>query len=43
MDLSKYNLKRDFKSTAEPKGEIEKSKKKLDFCSAKTRRISFAL
>ena len=31
MDLSKYNLKRDFKSTAEPKGEIEKSKKNLIF------------
>ena len=31
MDLSKYNLKRDFKSTAEPKGEIEKSKNDLIF------------
>jgi bifunctional non-homologous end joining protein LigD len=26
MDLSKYNLKRDFNSTTEPKGEIKKSK-----------------
>ena len=29
--FSKYNLKRDFKSTAEPKGEIEKSKNDLIF------------
>jgi DNA ligase D-like protein (predicted 3'-phosphoesterase) len=31
MDLSKYNLKRDFDSTTEPKGEIEKSKNELIF------------
>lgn len=31
MDLSKYNLKRDFKSTTEPKGEIKKSTKDLIF------------
>lgn len=31
MDLSKYNLKRDFKSTTEPKGEIKKSTKELIF------------
>lgn len=31
MDLSKYNLKRDFDSTNEPKGEIEKSKNELIF------------
>lgn len=31
MDLNKYNSKRDFTSTTEPKGEIEKSKKKLIF------------
>ena len=31
MDLNKYNKKRDFTSTTEPKGEIEKSNKKLIF------------
>jgi bifunctional non-homologous end joining protein LigD len=31
MDLSKYNLKRDFNSTTEPKGEIIKSKNELIF------------
>lgn len=31
MDLSKYNLKRNFDSTNEPKGEIEKSKNELIF------------
>lgn len=31
MDLSKYNPKRDFDSTNEPKGEIEKSKNELIF------------
>ncbi|WP_395048535.1 DNA polymerase ligase N-terminal domain-containing protein [Flavobacterium sp.] len=31
MDLSKYNQKRDFDSTTEPKGEIEKSKNELIF------------
>ena len=31
MDLSKYNLKRNFDSTNEPKGEIKKSKKELIF------------
>lgn len=31
MDLKKYNLKRDFDSTNEPKGEIEKSKSELIF------------
>lgn len=31
MDLSKYNLKRDFNSTNEPKGEIKKSKNELIF------------
>ena len=31
MDLSKYNQKRDFDSTTEPKGEILKSKKELIF------------
>lgn len=31
MDLNKYNRKRDFTSTTEPKGEIEKSKNELIF------------
>ena len=31
MDLSKYNLKRNFNSTNEPKGEIKKSKNELIF------------
>lgn len=31
MDLSKYNLKRDFNSTTEPKGVIKKSKEELIF------------
>ena len=31
MDLSRYNLKRDFNSTPEPKSEVEKSKKELIF------------
>jgi len=31
MDLSKYNQKRDFNSTTEPKGEIIKSKNELIF------------
>ncbi|MBF2709422.1 DNA polymerase ligase N-terminal domain-containing protein [Flavobacterium soyangense] len=31
MDLSKYKQKRDFDSTTEPKGEIEKSKDELIF------------
>lgn len=31
MDLSKYNQKRDFDSTTEPKGEIEKSNNELIF------------
>ncbi|MDD5149919.1 MAG: DNA polymerase ligase N-terminal domain-containing protein [Flavobacterium sp.] len=31
MDLSKYNQKRDFNSTTEPKGEIKKSKNELIF------------
>ncbi len=31
MDLSKYNQKRDFNSTTEPKGEIVKSKNELIF------------
>lgn len=31
MDLSKYNQKRDFNSTVEPKGEIKKSKNELIF------------
>ncbi len=31
MDLNKYNKKRDFTSTTEPKGEIEKSEKELIF------------
>jgi bifunctional non-homologous end joining protein LigD len=31
MDLNKYNRKRDFSSTIEPKGEIEKAKKELIF------------
>ncbi|GAA6769806.1 DNA polymerase ligase N-terminal domain-containing protein [Flavobacterium sp. CGRL2] len=31
MSLSKYNQKRDFKQTREPKGEIEKSADKLIF------------
>jgi len=31
MDLSKYNLKRNFDSTTEPKGEIAKSKNELIF------------
>lgn len=31
MDLNKYNQKRDFDSTTEPKGEIEKSKNELVF------------
>lgn len=31
MDLSKYNRKRDFGSTNEPKGEIKKSKNELIF------------
>ena len=31
MDLSKYNLKRNFDSTNEPKGEIEKSKNESIF------------
>ncbi|WP_291101282.1 MULTISPECIES: DNA polymerase ligase N-terminal domain-containing protein [unclassified Flavobacterium] len=31
MDLSKYNRKRDFDSTTEPKGEIKKSKNELIF------------
>lgn len=31
MDLSKYNLKRDFNSTTEPKGVIKKSKNDLAF------------
>jgi len=31
MDLSKYNRKRDFDSTTEPKGAIEKSKNELIF------------
>lgn len=31
MDLNKYNRKRDFTSTTEPKGEIEKAEKKFIF------------
>lgn len=31
MDLSKYNQKRNFDSTTEPKGEIEKAKNELIF------------
>ena len=31
MDLSKYHQKRDFNTTTEPKGEINKSKKELIF------------
>jgi DNA ligase D-like protein (predicted 3'-phosphoesterase) len=31
MDLSRYNLKRDFNSTPEPKSEVEKSKKEFIF------------
>ena len=31
MDLSKYNLKRDFNSTTEPKGVLKKSKNDLIF------------
>ena len=31
MDLSRYNLKRDFNSTPEPKSEVEKSKEELIF------------
>jgi DNA ligase D-like protein (predicted 3'-phosphoesterase) len=31
MDLSRYNLKRNFDSTNEPKGEVEKSKNELIF------------
>lgn len=31
MDLSKYNLKRDFNSTTEPRGVIKKSKNELIF------------
>ena len=31
MDLSRYNLKRDFDSTNEPKGDIEKPKNELIF------------
>jgi bifunctional non-homologous end joining protein LigD len=31
MKLSEYNRKRDFKKTAEPKGKVEKSGKKLHF------------
>ncbi len=31
MDLSKYNLKRDFNSTTEPQGVIKKSKEELIF------------
>ena len=43
MSLSKYNQKRDFKQTQEPKGKIEKSASKLDFCGTKTCRFAFAL
>ncbi len=31
MDLDRYNKKRDFTSTTEPKGEIAESKKELIF------------
>ncbi|CAA9195629.1 Multifunctional non-homologous end joining protein LigD [Flavobacterium bizetiae] len=31
MSLSKYNQKRDFKQTLEPKGKVEKSASKLIF------------